>query len=57
MAKAQTFGDKVKKKKQDTRIHLKVVSGFRTDKGSMRFTERLVALNDISEIDKIEINK
>jgi hypothetical protein len=57
MAKAQTFGDKVKKKKHDTRIHVKVISGWRTDKGNMRFTERFVALNDISEIDKIEINK
>ncbi|MFA6571185.1 MAG: hypothetical protein WCT77_08100 [Bacteroidota bacterium] len=56
MAKAQTFGDKLKKKKGDARIHAKVIQGFRTPEGTMRFTERFVSVADINELEKIEVN-
>ncbi len=54
MAKAQTFGDKTKKK-TDTRVNVKVIRSFRSDKGNMRFVEKFVMINDISEVDKIKI--
>jgi hypothetical protein len=58
MAKAQTFGDKLKKKKStDEGINVKVIKGFRTEKGSMNYLEKFVRINDISEIDKIDITK
>jgi hypothetical protein len=56
MAKAQTFGDKLKKKKADTRVHAKVIQGFRTPEGAMRFTERFVTVNDVNELEKVEVN-
>lgn len=58
MAKSQTFGDKLKKKKNtDEGINVKVIKGIRTEKGSMNYIERFVKINDISEIDKIDITK
>ena len=58
MAKQQTFGDKLKKKKQaDVGINVKVIKGFRNDEGNMRFVEKFVRVNDVSEIGKIDINK
>ena len=54
MAKTQTFGDK-NKKKADTRVNVKVIKAFRSDKGNMRFTEKFVLVNDASEIDKIKL--
>ena len=58
MAKQQTFGDKLKKRKQqDLGIHVKVVRAMKSDTGSMRFTEKFVKVNDISEIDQIDFTK
>ncbi len=58
MAKTQTFGDKLKKKKlADTGINVKVIKGYRTDEGNMRFVEKFVKVNDVNEIAKIDINK
>lgn len=57
MAKQQTFGDKLKKKAVDTRINVKIIKGFRSDKGSIKFVERFVKVNDLSEIEKVDISK
>ena len=57
MAKTQTFGDKLKKKKLDTTINIKVIKGYKSDEGTTKFVERFVKVNDLSEIDKIDINK
>jgi hypothetical protein len=54
MAKTQTFGDK-NKKKGDTRVNVKVIKAFRSDRGTMRFTEKFVMVNDAAEIDKIKL--
>ncbi len=57
MAKQQTFGDKLKKKKQaDEGINVKVIRGLRTDEGNMRFVEKFVRVNDLADIGKIDIN-
>ena len=57
MAKQQTFGDKLKKKAIDSRINVKIIKGFRSDKGSVKFVERFVKVNDLAEVDKIDISK
>lgn len=58
MAKTQTFGDKVKKKKMgDTRINVKVIKGYRTESGNMRFMEKFVRVNDLNDLANIDITK
>jgi len=58
MAKAQAFGDKLKKKKEDTKISVKVIKWYKDDvRGSLRTLERFVTVNDMTEVDKIDINK
>ena len=57
MAKTQTFGDKLKKKKQDQRIYVKVIKWFKDDaRGTLRSMEKIVPVNDIAEVDKIDIS-
>jgi hypothetical protein len=58
MAKTQTFGDKMKKKKLvNTSVNIKVIKGMKSETGSMRLVETFVRVNDLSEIDKIDFNK
>lgn len=58
MAKQQTFGDKLKKKKQiDSSINVKVIKGFRTDEGNLRFVEKFVKVQDLNELTKVDISK
>jgi len=58
MAKQQTFGDKLKKKKGDDKIYVKIVKGVRSSKtGSLRFLETFVAVKDIAELDKMDFTK
>lgn len=57
MAKQQTFGDKLKKKKQlEVGVNVKVIKGFRSDEGNMRFVEKFVRVNDINEVANIDNN-
>ena len=56
MAKQQTFSDKLNKKKGDSRVAVKVIKGFTSEIGSTRFLEKIVMLDDIAKIDKIDIN-
>lgn len=57
MAKTQTFGDKLKKKKGDTMIPVKVIKWYTGEKGTMRTLERFVKVKEISEVDNIDISK
>ncbi len=58
MAKTQSFADKVKKKKLDTKISIKVIKWFNDEtRGTLRTMERLVKVEDINQIDKIDILK
>jgi hypothetical protein len=57
MAKKQTFGDKVNKKKGADEINVKVIKGFKTEDGGTKFIEQFVKVEDINSIDKIDINK
>lgn len=55
MAKTQTFGDKLKKKKGDDKISVKVIKAYRSEIGSTRFLEKFVKIDDMTQIDKIDI--
>jgi hypothetical protein len=58
MAKQQTFGDKLKKKKETSKISVKVIKWYKdSDRGTMRTLERFVNVNDLSEVDKLDINR
>jgi hypothetical protein len=58
MAKQQTFGDKLKKKKQaDVGINVKVIKGMKGDAGTLRFVEKFVRVNDMADLDKMDFNK
>jgi hypothetical protein len=57
MAKAQSFGDKLKKKKAEAKPVVKVIKGFKGNDGTVRFVEQFVKVDDISEVDKIDINR
>lgn len=57
MAKTQTFGDKLKKKDAKTTINVKVIKGYRSEKGTVKFLERFVRVNDIAETEKLDIGR
>ncbi len=58
MAKKQTFGDKLKKgKKGEDSINVKVIQGYRSDQGTVRYFQRFVRVPDISAVDKIDLAK
>lgn len=57
MAKAQTFGDKLKKKKVAEKPVVKVIKGFKEELGNTKFIEQFVKVDDFSELDKIDISK
>lgn len=59
MAKQQTFGDKLKKKKQvDDFINVRVVQGLQSElRGTVRFVDLMVKVKDLNELEKIDITK
>jgi len=51
MAKQQSFADKAKKMKtKDAHVNVKVIKALKTSKGSYKFTEKFVKLDDISKV-------
>ncbi len=58
MAKQQTFADKVKKKtRTEVGYNVKVIKGYRTAEGNLRFIHKFVRVNDLSELDNVDISK
>ena len=53
MAKQQTFVDKSKKQKQ-TGVNVKVVRAVKAPKGSFKFNEKFVKLDDIAKVTEIK---
>ena len=47
MAKTQSFGDKVRKKKQEVKQMAKVVVAEKKPNGQYRFREKMVPLDDV----------
>lgn len=54
MAKTQTFADKAKGKAKKNEINVKVVRTLKTDKGSYKFQESFVKLDDVSKVTTIK---
>ena len=54
MAKAQSFADKVKKKKKTDHITIKFVKSVKTEKGSYKFNEKYVQLEDIGKVSELK---
>ena len=54
MAKKQTFADKAKGKGAKSDINVKVVKTLKTDKGSYKFQESFVKVDDINIVSTIK---
>ena len=54
MAKQQTFADKAKVKKKDSGVNVKLIKTVKTSKGSFKFNEKFVRVEDISKVTDIK---
>jgi hypothetical protein len=54
MAKQQSFADKAKAKKKTERISVKLIKTVKTSKGSYKFNEKFVKIDDISKVTDIK---
>ena len=54
MAKQQTFADKAKAKKKDSGVSVKLIKSVKSSKGTFKFNERFVKLDDISKVSDIK---
>lgn len=54
MAKQQSFADKAKAKKKQDGVNIKVIKTVKTEKGTYKFNERFVRLDDISKVSEIK---
>jgi hypothetical protein len=54
MAKQQSFADKAKAKKKIEGVNVKLIKAIKTSKGSYKFNERFVRLDDISKVTTIK---
>ena len=58
MARVTSFADKLKKKKGSEKINVKVIKWYRCeDRGTYRTLERIIRVDDINKVDKIDIIK
>lgn len=54
MAKQQSFADKAKAKKKVEGISVKLIKTVKTSKGSYKFNEKFVKIDDISKVTDIK---
>jgi len=54
MAKQQSFADKAKAKKKESGVTVKLIKTVKTEKGTYKFNERFVRLDDISKVGDIK---
>ena len=54
MAKQQTFADKAKAKKKNEGVSVKLIKTVKWTKGTFKFNERFVKLDDISKVGDIK---
>jgi hypothetical protein len=50
MAKVQSFADKAKGKKKDLGVTVKMIKTVKTEKGSYKFNEKFVRVDDIAKV-------
>ena len=54
MSKQQSFADKAKAKKKESGVTVKLIKTVKTEKGTYKFNERFVKLDDISKVSDIK---
>ena len=54
MAKQQSFADKAKAKKKEGGITVKLIKTVKTEKGTYKFNERFVKIDDINKVGDIK---
>jgi len=54
MAKQQTFADKAKTKKKDNSVNVKLIKTVKTAKGTYKFNEKFVKIDDINKVSEIK---
>ena len=54
MAKQQSFAEKAKGKKKVEGVTVKLIKTVKTPKGSYKFNEKFVKLNDISNVTSLK---
>ena len=54
MAKVQSFADKAKKVKGASGINVKVVKSVKSEKGTYKFNEKFVKIDDIAKVTDIK---
>jgi len=54
MAKSQSFADKSKAKKKVDHITVKFVKSVKSEKGTYKFNEKFVRLEDISKVTELK---
>lgn len=54
MAKQQTFADKSKSKKKSEGVSVKLIKTVKTEKGTYKFNEKFVRVDDISKVTEIK---
>ena len=54
MAKVQSFADKAKKVRQQSGVNVKVVKSVKSGKGTYKFNEKFVKIDDISKVTDIK---
>jgi hypothetical protein len=54
MAKSQSFADKAKGKKKADHITVKFVKSVKSEKGTYKFNEKFVRLDDISKVTELK---
>lgn len=56
--KQQSFADKVKKLHRDEgMMSVRVIKAYRSPKGTVKFFERFVKVEDQSKLDKIDVSR
>lgn len=54
MAKQQSFADKSKAKGRSAGLSVKLIKSVKTDKGTYKFNEKFVRVDDISKVSEIK---
>lgn len=56
--KQQSFADKVKKlHRDDDHVSVRVIKAYRSTKGTVKFFERFVKVQDLTKLDSIDITR
>jgi hypothetical protein len=54
MAKQQSFAEKAKSKKKQDGVNVKMIKTVKSSKGSYKFNEKFVKLDDISKVTELK---